>query len=325
MILVTGSNSFLGKKLVQKLTDEGNTVRCLDIDRPKNLQRNAEFMQGDVLDLVVLKKACAGVEAIVHLMDVRRPGKINRRLMKKINVQGTRNVLQMARVQKVPKLFFNSTFEIYGKSKALPIAEDVKRKKPATPYGKDKLKAELLCQDYQKRNWLAVTVFRPAVIAGAEIDDTSFLITLYMALGMPDGANRFYLAGNGTQRAQMVHPDDVVAAYAAALKSNAVAGKIYNLGADNVPTQAEQIAEITKKAKLNAVVKHMTPGFTKFFSFIIKPFKVTYLTKDHVFMLLNNIVLDCKRAKEELGWKPGKDNIGIMMEAIEWYRKAKKV
>ena len=61
--------------------------------------------------------------------------------MKKVNIIGTNNLLEVARISEVKKFFFNSTFEIYGKSKAIPTRQD-DRKKPVTKYGKDKLKAE---------------------------------------------------------------------------------------------------------------------------------------------------------------------------------------
>ncbi len=324
MILVTGAASYLGKKLTQRLIDDGHTVRCLDFEKPRDFTLQAEFIQGDVRDEIITKKACAGVTAIFHLMDIKRPGKyfLKRGAMKKINVAGTANLLFAAKKAGVKRVIFNSTYEVYGKSKNIP-AKPGDKKKPVTAYGKDKLKAENICMAYAKSSELGITIFRPAVVSGPGVDDTVILITLYMALGMGAGENRLYLSGDGNTRIQYIHPDDVTAAYIAAYKNPASTGQVYNIGSDNVPTQIEQIVNIKQKAKMDCTIKHLTPRFTRFMSIILKPFKVNYLTKEHLFILHNNVVLDCEGTKKDLGWSPTRDNVQILLETIEWYKKAK--
>jgi nucleoside-diphosphate-sugar epimerase len=51
--------------------------------------------------------------------------------------------------------------------------------------------------------------------------------------------------------------------------------------------------------------------------------KINYLTKEHIQFLTNTMVLDCQKAKSELGWAPTKDNLTILTETIDWYKEEK--
>jgi UDP-glucose 4-epimerase len=224
MILITGCTSLIGKKLTEQLLAEGNKVRCLDFEKPRSFTRNVEFIESDVLDIITLKKACNDVETVFHLMDIPSTGSFSRSRMKKINVAGTRNLLAIAQKQGVKRFYFLSSFEVYGKTKAIPVRQD-DPKKPTTPYGRDKLKAETLCWSELKKNKMAITIFRPALITGPETEDPIMLITLFMAMAMKD-ANRLYVSGNGENRFQLLHPDDAVDAILAAYKRGPLPGKV---------------------------------------------------------------------------------------------------
>jgi len=321
MILITGSGSLTGKTLLNRLIQQGQKVRCLDFEKPKVLPKGVDFITGDVLDEALLKKACHGVTDVFHFMDIKDAKHYGRRYMKKINIRGTENLLFAAARAKVGKFMFLSSYEIYGRSKKIPIRQD-DRKKPVTRYGKDKLKAEKICNEYIKKGDMAITIIRPALTIGPGTDNPIILITLLMALGMAD-ANRMYISGNGDNRFQLIHPDDVVEALLLARESEKAAGKVYNLGSDNVPTQMEQVVKMMELAKLDCTIRHLSPGYTKFLSFIMKPFKVSYLNKEHLVLLLNTILMDCQVAKDDLGWEPVKTNLEILLETIKWYKEEK--
>ena len=321
MVLVTGCNSLTGQKLVEKLLTDGNKVRCFDFEKPGDLTKNVDFIEGDLTDIITLQKVCKDVDVIFHLQGMPIKNQHSRKVMNKNNVQGTQNIITIAHKLQVEHFYFLSSYEIYGKTKGSPTKPD-DRKKPNTLYGKDILKAEKYCWEVQKKNQLPITIFRPARIIGPGTDDPLVLITLFMALGM-DNANRLYLAGNGDNKFQLLHPEDAADAIFKAFKKGNTAGRIYNLGSDNVHTQMEQIVKIKETSQLDCEIKNLSPDFTKFLSIILKPFNIHYLTKEHVIMLLNNVLLDCQDVKQDLAWQPQHDNIQIMLETIEWYKKEK--
>lgn len=323
MILVTGCNSLLGARLMKKLAESGETLRCVDLEKPAEMPAGAEFIEGDILDMILLGKLCKGVDAIFHLMDVKSPKHHGRRYMRKINVKGVRMILRAANAAGVKRFIFLSSYEVYGSPKNLPVGEyDMKVMKPATRYGKDKLKAEKICQEFIKANKMSIAMFRPTPMLGPGTRNPIALITLLMAMGMEE-ANRIYVAGHGENRFQMLHPEDAAGALFLAYKTGVAYGKVYNLGSDNVPTQMEQITMVKDKAGLDATIMHLSTSKAKFRSFFLKPFKIDYLNKGHVVYLLTDLILNCETAKADLGWQPRYGNVDMILETIDWYRKEK--
>lgn len=320
MVLITGSNSLLGSTLVKKLAADGERVRCLDRERPREAPP-AEFIEGDILDENLLAKACGGIETVVHLMDVKGTRRCSRRYMRRINVKGVKMLLNAARAAGVKRFVFVSSYEVYGPKKEQPVVETAECK-PATRYGKHKRKAEALCRNQRLVGPMEVVIVRPAPIIGPRTNNPIALITLLMAMGMEE-ANRVYVAGNGENRFQILHPDDAAEAIRRILRTPRLAGKIYNLGSDDVPTQMEQIQAVKERARLDAPIRHLSTGRTRLLSVLLRPFKINYLNKGHVMYLLTNLILDCAAAKADLGWKPTKGNVDIIVETIEWYRREK--
>lgn len=321
MVLVTGCNSLIGITLIQRLLKDGVQVRAIDTWKEKGFPESVDFLQGSVLDEELLLSASEGVDTIFHLKDIESPVHDGRRHMRKVNIRGTENILKAAKENSVKKIIFQSTGEVYGNRKTMLIKEDDPRK-PVTPYGKDKLKAEKLCFKAIEENSLDITIFRPTIVGGANLEEPLILVILYMALAMGD-ASRLYIAGDGDTRFQLVHPGDVVDAMIAATKIHSARGKVYNLGSDNVPTQMEQIVKVKEKARLDCQIKHISASAAKISSVLLKPLKINYLRKEHIMFLLSNFVLDCDNAKKDLNWAPTKNNIDIFLEAIQWYETEK--
>ena len=321
MILVTGSNTYVGKRLVKRLLHEGKTVRSMDTSKPKDIDPKVNFIIGDCLNEKILASACKGIETIYHCLDIRNTNKHKRRYMKNVNISGTKNIIEAAKKTGVKNFIFLSTYEVYGKTKKIPTRYD-DPKKPKTKFGKDKLKAEKILWEAIKKDTIAITILRPALITGPEISNPVILISLLMACGMEE-ANRLYVSGNGDTKFQLLHPDDAIEAMVLAGNSNNARGKIYNLGSDNVLTQMEQVVNVKEKAQMDCMIKHISPFNTRIMSKLLRPFKIKFFTKEHVFFLLNNLLLDCGKAKKDLGWAPQKDNIETIIDTINWYRREK--
>jgi len=319
MILITGSNSLLGKTVVQKFTQNGEKVRCYDQYKPETIPEGVEFIQGDLFTIKRLNLACKGVDTIIHLMDKNNAQKVGRKTMKKINTTGTKNLLLSAKKAKIKRFIFLSTYAVYGKTKSFPLKEDDK-KKPYTAYGKDKLKAEIFCEAFAKKNNINLSVIRPSVITGPNVKNSSILITLYMAMGLGND-NVMFISGDGDTRFQLLSPDDAANAFYTVYKAGAKTyGMTFNAGSDNVPTQMEQIVKIKEKKKLDFAVKHISKMKARFYSILFKPSKVNYFTKEHFLFIFHSVYLDCHRLKTITGWSPVKDNIDIMSETVEWYK-----
>jgi nucleoside-diphosphate-sugar epimerase len=318
MVLVTGSNSLLGKSLVRLLAERGEKIRCLDLEKPKILPGGVEFIAEISLEKKAIAHLLRDVEAVVHLLDVKSQKHGGRRFMKRINVKYTAGLLEGARAAGVKKFIFQSSYEVYGRTGDIPIDES-SPPKPVTRYGRDKLRAEKHVLQFAAQEGSEAVIFRPVAIVGPGTRNPIALITLLMALGMEE-ANRIYVAGKGENRHQLLHPDDAATALMNAYSRGAPNGAIYNMGSDKVLSQIDEIHAVKEKAGLDFAVKHLSPSYAKFLSAFLKPFKIDYLTKGHVLYLLSDLVLDCTAAKRDLAWRPEYGNVDIILETIRWYR-----
>ncbi len=152
-ILITGGAGYIGSHAVKKFLDEGHNVTVLD-----NLYRgygevmdiltgygDLTFHEVDLLDLDLLKRTAAGksYDAVLHFaaLCLVNESMENPELYFRNNVQGTLNLLEVVKENKIPNVIFSSTCAVYGESQYLPLDED-HPKNPTNPYGASKLMAE---------------------------------------------------------------------------------------------------------------------------------------------------------------------------------------
>ena len=112
MILVTGATGHIGNVLVRELVAKGEWVRALvleDEDRTALEGLAVEQVEGNVLDLESLRRACEAVDMVYHLAGVISimPGKND--WVRRVNVEGTQNVIQVAREKGVRRLVYTSS------------------------------------------------------------------------------------------------------------------------------------------------------------------------------------------------------------------------
>jgi len=141
-VLITGGAGFIGFHITSQLIDQGWIVRVYD-----NLYRGdkkrldgwiesgkVEFVEGDIRYLPRLLDACHDVDTIFH----QAADCINKSLQNpseslSINVMGTTNVFEAARLSGIKKVIFASSASVYGDPEKLPITEESPLK-PITPY-----------------------------------------------------------------------------------------------------------------------------------------------------------------------------------------------
>jgi dihydroflavonol-4-reductase len=145
MWFVTGATGHIGNVLVRKLLERGERVRALSLpdeclDPIAGL--DVDIFHGDILDVDTLFEAMQGVKGIFHLAGLISimPGADN--LVRRVNLEGTRNILHVAREMQVEKFVYTSSIHAIKRIEAGVIDESLPYD-PGNPYGEyDRAKAE---------------------------------------------------------------------------------------------------------------------------------------------------------------------------------------
>jgi UDP-arabinose 4-epimerase len=174
-VLVTGGAGYIGSHTAKHLRAAGVQPVVYDNLSTGNLSsvRWGPFVHGDILDTAQLTRALMlhQPEAVIHFAaaayvgeSVEDPSKYYRN-----NVSGTSSLLDACRLAKVDKVIFSSSCAVYGVPSVLPIKE-TSAKQPINPYGRTKLIAEQMLEDYVRAYGLRFVALRYFNACGADPD-----------------------------------------------------------------------------------------------------------------------------------------------------------
>ena len=180
--LVTGGTGFIGSALVKRLVKEGYNVRVLDNDargakeRLKDVYDKIEFIKADVKDADAVRKACAGVDSVIHLAYINGTEYFYKmpELVLEVGVKGMTNVIDGCINENVKEIVLASSSEVYQTAEKIPTDENepLKIPDPLNPrysYGGGKIISELLAINYGRKHFDRVIIFRPHNIYGPDM------------------------------------------------------------------------------------------------------------------------------------------------------------
>ncbi|OLF13428.1 NAD-dependent epimerase/dehydratase family protein [Actinophytocola xanthii] len=156
-ILVTGAAGKIGSMLRPRLARPDRTLRLLDV-APLEPSSGEEVVTGSVSDLEVVRAACEGADAVVHLAG--RSGEAPWPEILSHNIDGTFTVLEAARLAGVTRVVFASSNHAVGFRPAGEEAPDYAFPRPDTFYGVSKVTGEALGSLYHDRHGMDVVCLR---------------------------------------------------------------------------------------------------------------------------------------------------------------------
>lgn len=235
-IIVTGANGFLGSWVCRSFEKKGYDVSAL-VRKSADLSELSEFkgnlVYGDITEPDSLLKAFTGVEAIFHLAGVIAYRKSDRKLMEKVNVQGTENVLSAMNSCKVKKLLHVSSVVAIGAgfSPTEILTEESKFNLSHLNLGyfETKKKAEELVQQARKNYDIHPVIVNPSTIYGAGDAKKGSRKT---QVKVAQGKFPFYTSGG----VNVAHVEDVVNGIQLAFEKGRV-GERYILAGENLTIQ----------------------------------------------------------------------------------------
>lgn len=256
-VLVTGAFGLVGSSTVRQIAGEGRRVVATDLDIPAN-RKAAETLSGievryaDLTDPAAIERLVSEVKptAIVHLAAIIAPFCYGRRgLARKVNVEGTANLLAAAAKQQNPPRFVHaSSIAVYGPRNPHKVTGVLTADTPTTPgdlYGSQKLAAEELVRA-SDLDW---TILR---LGG--------VISVGISLNQPPEMIYFESALPTDARLQTVDVRDVASAFSAATVRDAAIGKTLLIGGDDATHRKLQGQVSEEVAGAMGMTGGLSPG-----------------------------------------------------------------
>lgn len=323
-VLVTGANGFIGRHLVESLSDNGCRLNLLDrVPIESKFMDEHEVFKGDLFSQECLEKASKDIDVVFHLASyvhaTPRTEK-EKRLVFKINVEGTRNLLNALRTYAKHVIFFSS-MSVYGVDQGDLLTEETPAN-PNTPYGQSKLRAEDLIREWGEKYDIFTTSLRLSLVYGPGNKGN-----IYEMIKAIDGGH-FLLIGKGENQRSMAYVENVVAAALAVAGREVANGEVFNV-TDGTDYTLREIYEaiagcLAKKPHHFYMPLSLAKSLGKACDAIggisgkQMPFNSEMLEK-----LTNTLTFSSRKLQDIIGFDPTYDLDTGMPETISWYREIK--
>lgn len=307
-ILITGGAGFIGSHLGKALNASGHRIVVLDdfndyydpqIKRANIRERipNAKIIEGDIRDKSIVEQAFTNdIDAVIHLAARAgvRPSISDPELYISTNIQGTYNLLEAARNNKVSRFVFASSSSVYGVNPKVPFAESDLIQSTISPYAMTKLAGEQMCSNFSHLYGMRCVCLRFFTVygPGQRPDLAIHKFTDLIHHGKP-----LDMYGDGSTERDYTYIDDIVQGVVSALHYEGPRFDIFNLGESQTTTLRDLISEIGKALGKEPVINHLPdqPGDVP------------------------RTFADISKARELLGYQPTTKISHGIPKFVEWY------
>lgn len=267
-ILVTGGAGNVGGSLAKKLvTNPENFVVVMDdlstgctskLPDPA-LYPNFRFIKGDVnaypdISSVILRYGFDFVFHYAAVVGVKRTLDNPAKVLHDIN--GIRNVLEVAKNTGVRRVFFSSSSEVYGEPVEFPQNEHTTPLNSKLPYAIVKNVGEAFLRSYKQEYGLDYTIFRFFNTYGPD-QSTDFVVSKFVDAAL--AGHPITLYGDGSQTRTFCYIDDNIEATTNALYNNLFVNDVVNIGSDIEMTVKELAELIIKLTGSRSEIVHLPP------------------------------------------------------------------
>ncbi len=305
-VLVTGAGGFIASHLAERLVELGAEVRALVhynslgmwgwLDQ--SLMRNSmHVIAGDVTDRDSVRQAVKDSEIIFHLAALiaipysyHAPASYMR-----TNVEGTLNVMQVARDVDVECVVHTSTSEVYGTARYVPI-DETHPLQGQSPYAASKIGADKMAEAFHLSFGVPVVTVRPFNTFGPRQSDRAVIPAVIAQLI----AGKVVRLGNTSPTRDMNYVANTVEGFVLAASTPAAIGQTINLGSGreiSIGDLVQLIAHLMDKSmRIENEEVRMRPAGSE----------------------VERLLADNRFARELLGWEPLVGLEDGLRRTIEW-------
>jgi len=273
-LLVTGGAGFIGSHFVDRLlaTDVERVVVVDDFnnfydptikhDNIRNHLKDPRYSiwEVDIRDRVALEPLFeqANFDCVVHLAARAgvRPSLSEPQLYTETNINGTLNLLELARQHGIKQFVFGSSSSVYGINAKVPFSEDDPIRQPISPYAATKGAGELLCHTYSHLYGLRCVCLRFFTVYGPRQrpDLAIHKFAKLISQGKP-----IPVFGDGKTRRDYTYVDDIIDGLMAAIDYDQSSYEVINLGESRTVELNELISLLEKELDTQATIDRQPP------------------------------------------------------------------
>ena len=296
-IAVTGGSGFIASHVVDHLIADGNEVVVID-HRVRPHRDDVQFEDIDVLNLSAMIQATRGCDYIFHLAAVSNVNYAHKYPVYTVdlNVNGTTNVLEAARLNSIKRVLFASTVWVYTGTRGNgSLTEDEPFHLPDAGhiYTSSKIASEMIIHNYWQLYKLPFTILRYGIPYGPRMRE-ELVIPIFIRKAL--NGERITIEGDGSQYRNYVYIDDLARAHILAMSTRAE-NQVYNLEGSEKISIAEVARTINKVLGGGVRIEH-TPSRAG-----------DYAGKE----------VSAKKILRDLDWKPRVNFEEGMKRTVEWF------
>lgn len=241
-ILITGASGFIGCELAQLAMRCGHLVKAVsavnnEIEQARCKRLSAagiEVVVATLDDCATLETALRDQDAVIHLAAAQHEAEAPESFFYRVNVEGTRALLQLAVKSRVRRFVYGSTIGVYGAASA-EILDETSPLAPTSPYGRTKAEAEEVARGFNAD--IPVCIVRISETYGP---GDMRLLKLFRAVQR----GRYLTLGDGRNLHQLIYVDDVARGLLAAVQSINATGETIILAGTEILTTDQMVAAI---------------------------------------------------------------------------------
>ncbi len=246
-ISIVGGSGFIGSELIGML--KGGNFSIFNIDKKNAQNDRPETIICDITDKDSLVSAIPENSDWIILLAAEHKDDISRSLYYDVNVEGTKNVLQVMRKKGINKLIFTSSVAVYGLNK--PDPDESFETDPFNDYGKSKFIAE-----EELRNWYlenpeerSLVIIRPTVVFGPGNRGNVYNLLKQISSG------KFLMIGSGENKKSMAYVENIAGFIRFILEKKITGYHLFNYSdkPDLSTKELVRIAEKTLNKKLPSI------------------------------------------------------------------------
>jgi nucleoside-diphosphate-sugar epimerase len=309
-VMLTGGTGFVGENLAGKLAARGDYVKCLvrktsDIERLESLGVGLHY--GDLLDFDSLLEISSGADLAFHCAALVRDWGSKEEFYR-VNVEGTRNVLNACEQSGVRRVVFISSNDVVWKfDNHIEIDERYPYpRKYKHPYCETKAISEKLALKYDHEGRLETVIIRPSIVWGPR-DKVILPRILRLAI-----SEELYLIGDGNNLISLCYIENLTDAIILASETKDARGEIYFINDDIKITFSEFISRLLSCLGIKWSPVRSLPYFFAYgiasvmeaWAMLLKSRNPPALTRYAVALMGRSLNYSVEKAIRELGYRP---------------------